>query len=310
MEVTVVGCGVSGLTTAIELRRRGHESHIVAAQMPHEVVSAVAGAIWGPTSVEPRERTAPWALISRERFAVLAEIPSSGVSPMVHTDLRADLEPHWGERTPWVTRLEPQDVPSGYRSGLRIDGFIIDPPTYLTWLLGEFERLGGTIELRHVDDVTDVPGEAVVNCTGLGAAELVGDREMFAIRGQMVLVPNDGITDGISDELDQDRISYVYPRPNHLYLGGQRSFDDTRTEPDPALRDRIVADAARLDPRTADRPVVDERVGFRPGRTLVRLDHERLADGRTIVHNYGHGGAGFIMSWGCAVEVADLLDVG
>jgi D-amino-acid oxidase len=53
--------------------------------------------------------------------------------------------------------------------------------------------------------------------------------------------------------------------------------------------------------------VIGVRVGFRPGRPTVRVDREWLSDGRLLVHNYGHGGAGFILSWGCALDVAELI---
>ena len=48
--------------------------------------------------------------------------------------------------------------------------------------------------------------------------------------------------------------------------------------------------------------VVAHRVGLRPARPSVRLE----AEGR-VVHNYGHGGAGVTLSWGCAEEVRDLV---
>ena len=48
------------------------------------------------------------------------------------------------------------------------------------------------------------------------------------------------------------------------------------------------------------------RVGLRPGRPEVRVAAEPLDDGRTVVHNYGHGGAGFLLSWGCALDVVAM----
>jgi D-amino-acid oxidase len=35
----------------------------------------------------------------------------------------------------------------------------------------------------------------------------------------------------------------------------------------------------------------------------VRLEAEDTGDGRLLLHNYGHGGAGVTLSWGCALEI-------
>jgi D-amino-acid oxidase len=63
-------------------------------------------------------------------------------------------------------------------------------------------------------------------------------------------------------------------------------------------------------PRLNGARVVRCVAGVRPFRAGgVRLERERLGD-KTIVHNYGHGGAGVTLSWGSAEEVADLLPPG
>jgi len=45
---------------------------------------------------------------------------------------------------------------------------------------------------------------------------------------------------------------------------------------------------------------------LRPSRTEVRLEFEKVG-GRTVIHNYGHGGAGVTLSWGCAEEVVEIV---
>ena len=308
MDVCVVGCGVAGLTSALVLRGAGHDARIVAAALPFDTVSVVAGAIWSPSRLEPSDRVPAWALRSREVFAELVTDPATGVRPLTHVNYeRIDPGPTWGEQTPYVTRLPADQLPDGYEVGLEIDGFGIDPPIYLRYLIDRFEAEGGSIEVRHLDSIGDVEGDVVVNCSGLGARELIGDDSMFAIRGQTVSVQDPGLERGFGDDSDPDHVTYAYPRTSEIVLGGTRTEGDENVEVDPAIGDRIRADTAVLDPRLAKQPVIAERVGLRPGRPAVRLEPERLPDGRLVVHNYGHGGAGYNMSWGCADEVAALL---
>lgn len=165
---------------------------------------------------------------------------------------------------------------------------------------------GVRIDTDFITDLGDVHGNLIINCAGLGARELVGDEMLHPIRGQVVIVDHTGVSDGISDETDPDRITYVYPRGHEVVLGGQRSLVDDSTVVDDELTDRIRSDCAVLDPRVERAPMSRVRVGLRPGRPTVRLETETLSDGRTVIHDYGHGGAGYILSWGCADEVEYL----
>ncbi len=53
--------------------------------------------------------------------------------------------------------------------------------------------------------------------------------------------------------------------------------------------------------------VVKQTVGLRPYRTLgPRIEKEMLGS-KTLVHNYGHGGSGWSLSWGSADLAAELV---
>jgi D-amino-acid oxidase len=73
-----------------------------------------------------------------------------------------------------------------------------------------------------------------------------------------------------------------------------------------------MADCAGIDPRLSAARVLEHRVGLRPARPQVRLEAENAdgdgrGTGRLVVHNYGHGGSGITVSWGCAREAARLV---
>lgn len=307
---TVVGAGVSGLTTALALTEAGWSVEIVAAQTHEATVSSVAAAIWTMTAAEPVEAARRWALVSRERFARVAENAASGVASLRQREFeRKDPGPLWWESTPYVRRLSADEVPDGYAVGFEIDGFIIEPPRYLAWLCAELApRVTTTI--ATIDVLDDVDGDVVVNCSALGARSLAADDSLVPIRGQVVAVANPGITDAVADESDPDRVSYVYPRSTEVILGGSRQVGSDDSSVDEQMTERILADAAVLDPRVAGAEVLDVRVGLRPGRHNVRLEAESLPSGRTVIHNYGHGGAGYILSWGCAAGVVALAETG
>ena len=79
-------------------------------------------------------------------------------------------------------------------------------------------------------------------------------------------------------------------------------------EEDQDLTQRILDWAGEMEPRLKGVEVLSVRVGLRPLRPTVRLEREVLADGSPVIHNYGHGGAGYTLSWGCAQDVLKLVE--
>jgi D-amino-acid oxidase len=141
----------------------------------------------------------------------------------------------------------------------------------------------------------------LVNATGLAAGELAGDPAVHPARGQVVLVANPGLDTSI-----RTRSYYIHPRRNDVVLGGTYQIDDWDRRPDPATSDDILARCRELEPLLADAAVLGERVGLRP----ARHGGPRVERVTNVIHNYGHGGAGMTLAWGCADEVVRLWQQG
>jgi len=183
----------------------------------------------------------------------------------------------------------------------------MDTTIYLDYLTARFRKAGGEIRanvcFEKLEDV-DAKFDLVINCAGIGARELVRDADLQSHRGQVAIVPK---IEGLSWAIvcDDAPLMYAIPRVNDCVFGGTNDLSDNLAA-DPATTRRIVGECSRV--LNIDKPpVLAERVGLRPFRKSgVRLERDRLADGRTVIHNYGHGGAGFTLSWGCAREVLEI----
>src|SRR3954468_826517 len=113
--VVVVGAGVIGLSCAVRLLEGGHQTAVVARDLPLETTSAVAPALWHPRVPGPEDdldRVLQWAAASYAELDKLASTDDTGVSMSRGTELfRERTKPWFGDV---VDGLEPAiDVPAG-----------------------------------------------------------------------------------------------------------------------------------------------------------------------------------------------------
>ena len=196
-DAIVVGCGVIGLSVAVSLQEAGLDVHVLTAAPPSEITSTVAAALWYPYKSYPEDRVLSWGKRTYEVFAELSHVTVSGVYLREGAELwREPVEnPWWMEAVPNVRRCRKDELPPGYEDGHVFAAPVVEMPVYTNYLLERFAAAGGSVERRVVSSLEEVAdeGRVVVNCSGLGAREIVGDTSMEPIRGQILRVRNPGL---------------------------------------------------------------------------------------------------------------------
>ena len=316
-DVLVVGAGISGLTTAVCLAETGLAVTVRAERLPQQTTSSVAGAIWGPHLVERSHRASRWSRETLAALTALADDAASGVRMASGVEARRTAAefPHWGQVLGTVSPCDPAGLPDGFVAGWRYTAPVASMPVYLDYLVTRFRRAGGQVQASTVtslaDAARDTPAGAIVNCSGVGAHDLVPDPAVTPVRGQVVVAVNPGITEFFIAPSDASaELIYLFPHGDTILLGGTEQRGNWSLDPYPQAAQRILRDCATIDPRLATAQIITHRVGLRPARPQVRLEAERLDTGQLLVHNYGHGGAGITLSWGCARDVTELIRAG
>jgi|ERR1041385_7280751 D-amino-acid oxidase len=292
--VAIIGAGVSGLTCGVVLAEAGYEPAIFAAEPPAGTTSAVAAAMWFPYDAEPLDKVIAWALQSYEIFRDLSRDPATGVSMIeLRTFSRGDELPI----PAWAAGFNARAVS---QTEFLMTVPLSDTSIYLDYLQQRFLAAGGKmstgVRFEKPDDVSR-SFDVVVNCAGIGARLLVDDPDLEPHRGQVVLVKKLDLPGAVV--CDDAPLMYAIPRANDCVFGGTNEQSDDLM-PDPATTAAIVSECCST-LKIAPPPIITTRVGLRPFRKSgVRLELVRMADGRPLIHNYGHGGSGFTLSWGCA----------
>ncbi|XP_070168392.1 D-aspartate oxidase-like isoform X3 [Polyergus mexicanus] len=296
MRVAIVGAGVIGVTSAFAVKDAfpSYDVKIFADAFSPDTTGDGSAGLWGPYLLgdTPIDNITRWAGCTHQWFEQLWKAGLSsktGVSLIpvtrVTSDCEANININWAKLVYGFQKITDEKLQrlneehkSNYKQGWHFITYTAEPVLLLPWLMERFIALGGKIEKRNIKTLHDLAEEGydlIINCSGLGARELVADKTMTSIRG------------GTHQEGD---------------------FDCSAREEDSK---NIYDGCCRMMPSLNACQIIREWVGLRPGRPRVRLECETLSSltGKEIkvIHNYGHGGSGVTLCWGCATDVVEMI---
>lgn len=297
-----------GLETALALHELGQEVLVIARQLPAETTSANAGAIWGPFLSPFDERLERWSKTTFEHLVDLSNQAGTGVSMAQGSghESSSGVDRWWVQERPDAIAVAPM---YGYAQSWRYSVPVIDAPMYLAYLSAMLRNGGVEIRQGEIDPTEEAPVQAshIVACTGIQSRVMFEDPLVSGIHGELVVIKNTArINEFICERGDGPDLLYIIPQGDRVVVGGSAHPEQHVPESEAQT---ILSRAARIVPSLASAPILEVRKGIRPCRASVRVEHldRTWAGGAHIVVNYGHGGSGFSIGRGCALEAAQLV---
>lgn len=365
-QITIIGGGISGITTGLTLQLLGFDTIIYTEQLVDEkssdnprFASLYPAASVIPHSVQSGKLEGLFP-VSQRIFKKLHEVQATGVYRHRHHEIFEQQEApipsytrhlmNYREINAHVSEAIPHRSATETLSGWSFDCFFTEWPTYIHALYWWYQESGGQIIRKKItpENVSELNSEIVVNCTGIWSPELFEDPEPRRVsRGHLIhirdaplikdsngMIPSYNYTAGSSVYADPDGNAadvYFYPRTNGWIIGGSRQPGVAHADGSwKGKENEDTIDVGGLPvPRQIydlNREIIKEsyginlddfsessaKAGYRYVRTVegqgLRLEKTEEY-GKSVIHNYGHGGAGVTLSWGCALSVALLIKI-
>ncbi|EGV63455.1 D-aspartate oxidase [Yamadazyma tenuis] len=338
MEYVVIGSGIIGLYTALNLLER----------FPHKASSILVVAEFLPGD-ESNRFTSPYAggnfscisgsdsaTLEHDRYTYtnlkrvcdLLGGPECGLDYCYSTEYFDEMPsgPKIKSIASYLDEyrvLAPHEL-KGAAFGIRFRSFSFNCPVFLVNLKKYLQTKGVQFKRQKLERLEDAFGdgvEVVFNCTGLGAFSLKGvdDKAVYPVRGQVLLVKAPHITENTM-RWGKDYATYLIKRPysnDQLILGGYIHKGNWSTDVLSEQTRDILERTSELipelfsknprGPRADDLEILRGAAGLRPGRDGgVRIEREKVY-GKTVIHNYGAGGYGFQAGLGMGRDAVALL---
>lgn len=336
VRVVIVGAGVIGLSTALHLLERfpagafNLNIHVVSEKFSPNTTSNKAGALMvqgcapnaGPeVTIDPETdmRMQNWTKATMQRLhSIYRSEENAQVQICVEQGyffLDAHLPDPWykdevfGFHHVEVDSAEASlmHVPSNCVDVWSFGTYVMEPTLYLNWLMDKIRGRGATFEQRKISSLDELSSyDIIINCTGLGSRDLLDDSLVHPVCGQVVLAKAPWIKHWLAFS-GWNSIGYVVPRTTNVVLGGTAIADNWSETPDIETAESILKNCQQHFPSLCGAKVVGGWVGLRPFRDPIRLESCEGPAGSLLVHCYGHGGQGVLLSWGCAVDIGDIV---
>lgn len=344
--VLIVGAGVVGLTTAIELKNKYKDSvniTIISKDLPGDdavfYTSPKAGAHWISSNKKEQKE---WHLVTYHKLKELSKIPETFIKPypLYMGDIvpKGKKAPEYEE--PWFKKyvdgfqyLGTDPKFPGVENIYCFDSYTISTTYYLIYLLSQARKLGIHIQRHTLKALKDAEtfklengsvADLIINCTGLLYNFLSDchDSKLKPVRGHVIVLENNlpyQVTfeqPYLPKDAKDGEFLMLFPRPEGgAILGGiyDKNFLNYDTSIDNNYVKRLLEKARTYLPdllKDAHHPnklkIAKHVIGFRP----ERQGGARIGvdpSNPLVVHNYGNGNSGYIESWGCAKSTAELV---
>lgn len=320
--MAVVGAGVVGLSTALNIQQRLPIAHVtlIADKFTKDTTSHGAGGLFRPNvdhvhGVDP-DTIRRWSVEAFKFYSDLATSPEAAdtghmIMPgyvFSHTEIKNPLYKELVYSFRELTQDEIRKLGVQYEYGYQVTTVITDMAYYLPWLMTRFKENGGTLLRRKLGSFEELVGsyDIVVNCCGIGSTHVVSDKVVYPVRGHLIKVKAPWIKSWVYT----DDEAYFIPSRDYVSLGGIRQKGNWSREIDVRDSRGILERCYKLWPSLKKAPIVSEWVDLRPHRDPIRIEVETMSfpsGSLKVVHNYGHGAVGVTLSWGTAIDAANLV---
>jgi D-amino-acid oxidase len=307
-KIAIVGAGISGLSCTYLLCEKNYDITVFAKAYSPDITSDRAAAFWFPYHIRNDKRGIEWCQTSYQFYKKLSNDAATGISMKqlikVLKENVIEEEPVWIEFMPEGSYqvIPKKSLAKGIAKAYDVRVPLIETQIFLPYLKEfltarkvRFEKT----EIKNLDELSS-SYNLIINCTGLGARNLCDDASVVPVRGQVGLIET---KNDFPIYLDNETPLYIVPRKDAMIVGGTYEDNIFEEATDPQTVQRLLDNAYEVFPGLRQQKILGSWAGLRPYRPSVRVEREN-----NIIHNYGHGGSGFTLAFGCAQEVVRMIE--